>query len=40
MILTNYFKNDQRIVQELTQYIMDTRTEKEKENIKRKIKKN
>ena len=37
--LSTYFKNDQRIVSELSKYIMDTRLEKEKENIKRKIKK-
>ena len=37
--LATYFKNDQRIVSELSKYIMDTRQEKEKENIKRKIKK-
>ena len=37
--LTQYFKNDQRMVEELSKYIMESRQEKEKENIKRKIKK-
>ena len=37
--LATYFKNDQRMVDELTKFIMDSRQEKEKENIKRKIKK-
>ena len=37
--LTQFFKNDQRMVEELSKYIMETRQEKEKENIKRKIKK-
>ena len=37
--LTQYFKNDQRMVDELAKYIMESRQEKEKENIKRKIKK-
>tara|TARA_Y100000996_G_C22256007_1_gene533832 strand:+ start:320 stop:673 length:354 start_codon:yes stop_codon:yes gene_type:complete len=37
--LAQYFKNDQRMVDELSKYIMETRQEKEKENIKRKIKK-
>lgn len=37
--LTNYFSNDPRIVDELSKFIMDTRQEKEKENIRRKIKK-
>ena len=37
--LTQFFKNDQRMVDELSKYIMETRQEKEKENIKRKIKK-
>ena len=36
--LTIFFKNDKRIVDELAKYIMETRQEKEKENIKRKIK--
>ena len=37
--LTTFFKNDKRMVDELAKYIMETRQEKEKENIKRKIKK-
>ena len=37
--LAQYFKNDQRMVDELSKYIMESRQEKEKENIKRKIKK-
>ena len=37
--LATYFKNDPRIVQELTQFIMNSRQEKERENIKRKINK-
>ena len=37
--LSNYFANDPRIVSELSKYIMDSRLEKEKENIQRKIKK-
>jgi hypothetical protein len=37
--LSTYFKNDQRMVDELSKYIMESRQEKEKENIKRKIKK-
>jgi hypothetical protein len=37
--LTQFFKNDQRMVDELAKYIMESRQEKEKENIKRKIKK-
>jgi hypothetical protein len=37
--LATYFKNDQRIVDELSKFIMESRKEKEKENIKRKIKK-
>ena len=37
--LTQFFKNDQRMVEELSKYIMETRQEKEKEKIKRKIKK-
>tara|TARA_B100002019_G_scaffold168952_1_gene146065 strand:- start:2864 stop:3217 length:354 start_codon:yes stop_codon:yes gene_type:complete len=37
--LSQYFKNDQRLVEELSKYIMESRQEKEKENIKRKIKK-
>ena len=37
--LAPYFKNDKRLADELTKFIMDSREEKEKENIKRKIKK-
>ena len=37
--LSNYFKNDQGMVDELAKFIMESRQEKEKENIKRKIKK-
>jgi len=37
--LAQYFKNDQRMVDELSKFIMESRQEKEKENIKRKIKK-
>ena len=37
--LSKYFQNDTRTVTELGKYIMDSRAEKEKENIKRKIKK-
>ena len=37
--LSTYFKNDQRMFDELSKYIMESRQEKEKENIKRKIKK-
>ena len=37
--LSQYFKNDPRLVEELSKYIMESRQEKEKENIKRKIKK-
>ncbi len=37
--LTQYFKNDSRMVEELSKFIMESRQEKEKENIKRKIKK-
>ena len=37
--LAQFFKNDQRMVEELSKYIMESRQEKEKENIKRKIKK-
>ena len=37
--LSLYFKNDERIVDELGKYIMNSRKDKEKENIKRKIKK-
>jgi hypothetical protein len=38
--LTQYFKGDQRVIDELSKFIMETRNEKEKESIKRKIKKN
>ena len=37
--LSKYFKNDPRVVNELGKYIMESRAEKEKESIKRKIKK-
>tara|TARA_B100000989_G_scaffold292891_1_gene269483 strand:- start:1008 stop:1358 length:351 start_codon:yes stop_codon:yes gene_type:complete len=37
--LSLFFKNDPRMVNELSKHIMDTRKEREKENIKRKIKK-
>ena len=37
--LSKYFRDDPRTVKELGKYIMDSRAEKEKENIKRKIKK-
>ena len=39
--ISTFFKNsnDPRLVQELSSYIMNSRQEKEKENIKRKIKK-
>lgn len=37
--LSKFFSDDPRIVAELGKYIMDTRKEKEKENIRRKIKK-
>ena len=39
--ISTFFKNsnDPRIVQELSNFIMNSRQEKEKENIKRKIKK-
>ena len=36
--LSIFFKNDPRMVNELSKHIMETRQEKEKENIKRKIK--
>lgn len=39
MALSKYFQNDIRKVEELGKFIMDSRTEKEKENIKRKINK-
>jgi hypothetical protein len=38
--LASYFKNDQRLADELTKFIMESRQDKERENIKRKIKKN
>ena len=38
--LTQYFKGDKRMIDELSKFIMETRAEKEKESIKRKIKKN
>jgi hypothetical protein len=37
--LASYFKDDRRLADEVTKFIMDSRQEKEKENIKRKIKK-
>ena len=37
--LTQYFKGDQRMIDELSKFIMETRAEKEKESIRRKIKK-
>ena len=37
--LSKFFQNDARTVTELSKYIMDSRAEKEKENIKRKVKK-
>ena len=37
--LSQFFKNDQRMIDELSKYIMESRIETEKENIKRKIKK-
>ena len=37
--LATYFNDDKRMVEELTKFIMESRQEKEKENIKRKIKK-
>ena len=38
--LTQYFKGDQRMIDELSKFIMESRAEKEKESIRRKIKKN
>jgi len=35
--LQNYYKTDQKIAEELTKYIMDSREEQIKETIKRKI---
>lgn len=37
--LTQYFKGDQRMIDELSKFIMESRAEKEKESIRRKIKK-
>tara|TARA_Y200000002_G_C22652763_1_gene652105 strand:- start:972 stop:1334 length:363 start_codon:yes stop_codon:yes gene_type:complete len=37
--LTQFFKDDKRMIDELSKFIMETRLEKEKESIKRKIKK-
>ena len=37
--LTQYFKGDKRMIDELSKFIMETRAEKEKESIRRKIKK-
>ena len=37
--LTEYFKNDPQQIRELSKHIMDSREEKVRENIKRKIKK-
>ena len=37
--LTQYFKGDQRVIDELSKFIMESRIEKEKESIRRKIKK-
>ena len=38
--LGQYFKGDQRMIDELSKFIMESRAEKEKESIRRKIKKN
>ena len=38
--LTQFFKDDKRMIDELSKFIMETRLEKERESIKRKIKKN
>ena len=38
--LSQYFKGDKRMIDELSKFIMETRDEKEKESIRRKIKKN
>lgn len=38
--LSQYFKGDKRMIDELSKFIMETRAEKEKESIRRKIKKN
>tara|TARA_B100000925_G_scaffold290133_1_gene274624 strand:+ start:816 stop:1184 length:369 start_codon:yes stop_codon:yes gene_type:complete len=38
--LGQYFKGDQRMIDELGKFIMESRAEKEKESIRRKIKKN
>ena len=37
--LTQYFKGDKRMIDELSKFIMESRAEKEKESIRRKIKK-
>jgi len=37
--LSEYFKNDKQMVEQLGKFILDSRQIKEKENIKRKIKK-
>ena len=37
--LTQFFKDDKRMIDELSKFIMETRLEKERESIKRKIKK-
>ena len=37
--LSEYFKNDKQMVDQLGKFILDSRKIKEKENIKRKIKK-
>jgi len=38
--LTQYFKGDQRMIDELSKFIMESRLEKEKESIRHKNKKN
>ena len=38
--LGQYFKGDQRMIDEISKFIMESRAEKEKESIRRKIKKN
>jgi hypothetical protein len=35
--LQNYYKDDKKIAEDLTKYIMDNREEQSKETIKRKI---
>lgn len=37
--LSNYFKDNPRLAEELSKFIMESRQDKEKESIKRKIKK-